>query len=729
MAQFIPSLDDIRNLTVKPQEGELYLLEFLDRVLDDTFEVYFNPYMNGDRPDVIIIKEGQGVMIIEVKDWNLDSYELDVRKNWKVKNHKNEFTIKSPISQVLKYKENLFDLHIEKLLEYKIRDIRNFNTVTCAVYFHNASQKKIEDLLVNPFNDDRKYQDFLKYNIDLIGRDSLNNDDFKKILKTRPLISNKFASFFTDDLYKSIRRFISPTIHMKEEGKSMNYSEQQGKIIYDTTRKQIRVKGVVGSGKTTVLAARAVNLYKRTRGEILILTFNITLRNFIRDKINNIREDFPLNNFIILNYHFFIKAELNNIGISIEIPDNFEKFTTEKKSEYFEKRYFSNIRLFEYLKELDLIKKYDVILIDEVQDYKRPWLDIIKNYFLTEGGYYMLLGDVKQNIYMTPTENKDVSVNISGRGDELKNCLRSDFRIKDLAIEFQKEFYKDKYEIDDFNKNEIDNSNTNPLGLSFTKQGTINYIYLTGETNTNNNSIKALYTIIHENAINKGINPNDITILSQTIHFLRDFDAFYRYRSQEKTNTMFETWETIYKLGFNFLPKDTYWLQEGLCLVNFHKNKIKGTDILCKLFTLYNLYEKHPNIFSSDLYNFCHKMKISEEKIIDFMQKNEVLKFKKDTPSKKLSPILETIRDNKKYNFWFNSGTVKLSTVHSFKGWESELLFLIIEPKYKDSNKFNIAFDEILYTGITRSRSQLVIINYGNTDYHEKLKKIVDKVK
>jgi nuclease-related domain protein len=505
MAQFIPSLDDIRNLTVKPQEGELYLLEFLNRVLDDTFEVYFNPYMNGDRPDVIIMKEGQGVMIIEVKDWILDSYELDEKKNWKVKNHKDEFTIKSPISQVLKYKENLFDLHIKILLDQKIGDIRKFNTVTCAVYFHNASQKKIEDLLVNPFNNDRKYQDFLKYNIDLIGRDTLNNDSFRKILKTSPLISNKFAPFFTDDIYKSIKRFISPTIHMKEEGKSMNYSDQQGKIIYDTTRKQIRVKGVVGSGKTTVLAARAVNLYKRTRGEILILTFNITLRNFIQDKIRNIREDFPLNNFIILNYHFFIKAELNNIGISIEIPDNFEIFTTEKKSEYFEKRYFSNIRLFEYLKELDLIKKYDVILIDEVQDYKRPWLDIIKNYFLTEGGYYMLLGDVKQNIYMTPTENKDVSVNISGRGDELKNCFRSDFRIKDLAIEFQKEFYKDKYEIDDFNKNEIDNSNTNSLGLSFTKQGTVNYIYLTGEINTNNNSIKALYTIIHENAINKVI--------------------------------------------------------------------------------------------------------------------------------------------------------------------------------------------------------------------------------
>ena len=200
MAQFIPSLDDIRNLTVKPEEGELYLLEFLNKVLDDTFEVYFNPYMNGDRPDVIIMKKRQGVMIIEVKDWNLDSYELDEKKNWKVKNHKDEFTIKSPISQVLKYKENLFDLHIEKLLEQKIRDIRNFKIVSCAVYFHNASQKKIEDLLVNPFNDDRNYQKFLKYNIDLIGRDSLNNDDFIKILKKRYLISNNLSAFFTDDI-------------------------------------------------------------------------------------------------------------------------------------------------------------------------------------------------------------------------------------------------------------------------------------------------------------------------------------------------------------------------------------------------------------------------------------------------------------------------------------------------------------------------------------------------
>ena len=47
---------------------------------------------------------------------------------------------------------------------------------------------------------------------------------------------------------------------MKEEGKGLNYSEQQLKIIYDRNRTQIRVRGVVGSGKTTVLSSIAVVL-------------------------------------------------------------------------------------------------------------------------------------------------------------------------------------------------------------------------------------------------------------------------------------------------------------------------------------------------------------------------------------------------------------------------------------------------------------------------------------
>ncbi len=72
-----------------------------------------------------------------------------------------------------------------------------------------------------------------------------------------------------------------------------------------------------------------------------------------------------------------------------------------------------------------------------------------------------------------------------------------------------------------------------------------------------------------------------------------------------------------------------------------------------------------------------------------------------------------------------NSGTVKLSTIHSFKGWESETVFLIIERNHAN---IEATFDEILYTGLTRSRKNLIIINFGNEAYDLKLKELIQSI-
>ena len=153
MATFYLSLEKIAKFKVPPTEGERTLLDFLGRVLDDSYEVYFNPYLNGDRPDVLIMREGNGVLVIEVKDLNLDNFTLNEKKKWVYT--PNGSVVKSPVDQVLKYKNNLFDLHVEQLLQKKIFDVRHFNVVACAVYFHCASQSKVENLLVNPFKNDK----------------------------------------------------------------------------------------------------------------------------------------------------------------------------------------------------------------------------------------------------------------------------------------------------------------------------------------------------------------------------------------------------------------------------------------------------------------------------------------------------------------------------------------------------------------------------------------------
>lgn len=717
MAEIYPNFETIINGRVKPQPGEIHLLKFLINALDDTYEVFFNPFLNGDRPDVVILKKGFGVLIIEVKDYNLNSYELDSRKNWQVKNSSTR--IKSPISQVLKYKENLYDLHIPELLEKKIYNFRYLNIVSCAIYFHNANSPGINELLVDPYAHDEKYQKFLKYNIDFLGRDNLNELDFNLLLDKNKLSGSRPSALFSDELYSSFSRFLNPPRHLIEDGKKIAYSKRQLEIIHSQNREQ-RIRGVVGSGKTTILAARAVQAYKRTRGKVLILTYNITLKNYIHDKISEVREEFPWNSFIILNYHTFITSELNNLGVDVIVPEDFNLFTSDEKDEYFEKTFYSNKELF--FKNRDKIVPYDAIFIDEIQDYKRPWMEIIKEYFLVKGGEYVLFGDVKQNIYNIQTQNKDVSTNVQGVIN-LKYCYRSGYKIKDLAVKFQEKIFGDKYEIDSFNKA---NENTLELGFEEESKGLLNYIYL-----QNTDSVSSLYTIIHENIKNKKFIPNDITVLSHSIALLKKFDSYYRFSSNERTHTMFESSELEFILGFNELKKNSIpqWLRKFIILIGRggDYDMTRAFKELSILFSLYDLKISYPGRYESIMDWYCRKYNTSKKEFSDLMNlyKKDYMDFRQNYSYKKLATTLNHFRNHKKLHFYMNSGTIKLSTIHSFKGWESDTVFLIIEKKFP---KMEESFDEILYTGLTRSRKNLMIINFGNESYNQKLRDMVDTI-
>lgn len=726
MATFYPSIEQIKKLKVQPTAGERTVLNFLWQELDDSYEVYFNPYLNGDRPDILIMRKGNGVLIIEVKDWNLENFKLNDKKKWIYT--PNDSVVKSPIDQVLKYKTNLFDMHVDQLLEKKIEDARHFHMVACAIYFHCASQNEVENLLVNPYKDDRRYQDFLKYNIDLLGHDSLDKEHFSEILMRHYLHLSTTSYFFTGEIYNNFKRILSPTVHQKLEGVPYLYSPKQKEIIYSNTLEQ-RVRGVFGSGKTTVLAARAVQAYKRALQwtsipRILILTYNVTLKNFIHDKLMKVDEAFPIENFTIINYHSFINAELNNLNIEVFVPEE-----CQEEGNYLDSNYYSNIDLFEENKAR--IVKYDAVLIDEIQDFRRPWMDIIKNYFREPKGDYVLFGDVKQNIYGQVTENKDVVTNVRGV-NELTCCYRSDFKVRDVALSFQKSIFGDKYDIDDFAESDLF------FGQKQEKQGYLNYMYLQGE-----NPVVSLYNIVRGNILNKAsdIAPNDITILGCSSKLLKTFDAYYRYASREKSYIMLETYENMYMTHLNYISKNNYEDEENRWFKNISEHLIKKMyqkkdnlydsdfiklrKFIASLFTIYDLYVNFNANFKKQLCEECKKYGISFKA---FMAFNEHYKEQLNLFREKVNDSdYSSIRNNKKLHFWMNCGMIKLSTVHSFKGWESEVVFLILEPEFEDSYRQTI--DELLYTGITRARRDLVIINFGNVEYDRKLRPLIDNLK
>lgn len=704
MAILYPDLEKIKTLTVQPEEGELYLLNYLKNNLDDSFEVFFNPFLNGDRPDIILMRKSYGVMIIEVKDWKFSNYYLDDRRKWRLK--QNHAYLKSPLDQVLQYKENIYNLHIENLLEKKIKNFKYWAIVCCAVYFHNETESSIKDFLIIPYEQDRKYLDFLKHNVDYLGKDNLNKIDFDKLLRKRYLDAAQTSFFFNNELYDSFKRFLKPTQHTKDEGVAINYSSKQKELIASNPREQ-RIKGVVGSGKTTVMAARAVNAHLRTNDKVLLLTYNITLKNYIHDKISKVREDFTWDNFYINNYHNFLTAEMNNLGIQITVPEDFNSWTQDKKSNFFENEYYSNLKLFEERKSE--IQKYKTILIDEIQDYKRPWMDIIKNCFLEPGGEYVLFGDEKQNIYDNELENRDIKTNVQQRPSEMKDCFRSDKKIKNIAINFQKRLFINKYDIDDFNRQ---------LTITFDKPSHINYIYISPD-----NKIDTIFSLIRDISKNLNEHPNDIAVLGFTIKLLRNLDCYYRYKTNEKTNAMFETQEVWFKLFLDAFNPDEI-VKEGLSIFNRIKKEDEKKANLAVALTLKSLIrEFNDEVFIKRLSDFFIKHQIEPTRFNDWYEKQAVKDLFENPKSGKLFESIKNVRDNKKIHFWFNRGTLKLSTIHSFKGWEANTLFLILEPRY-ESGEFKMSFNELIYTGLTRSKLNLIILNYGNGDYHSQLEEL-----
>ncbi|EAK4846818.1 NERD domain-containing protein [Campylobacter coli] len=68
------------NLNYVTTNGEKFLIEYLNNHLSEDFEIYIQPNLNGNRPDIVLLHENKGVFIIEVKDWKLERFEKNKKR-------------------------------------------------------------------------------------------------------------------------------------------------------------------------------------------------------------------------------------------------------------------------------------------------------------------------------------------------------------------------------------------------------------------------------------------------------------------------------------------------------------------------------------------------------------------------------------------------------------------------------------------------------------------------
>jgi thymidine kinase len=581
MAKFFPEFENIKNLKQEPEPSELYALKVLQG-LPDNCEVYFHPFINGNIPDVVILRKGYGVLVIEIKDWR--NFHIDENDNWVLHVNEHKFTKKSPVEQVKAYKNDLYNLSIPSLLPRKLADSSYYLIVQTAIYLHSETYDSIRSKNIKT----DKW-------CPIYGRDNFTVN----AIMSNDSIWRKYPNkLFSDEIYDEFKRVLEPSFHTLEQAKGVNLSPKQKKLSVSQDKQQ-KICGVAGSGKTLVLAQRAVNSHIRHDNRVLILTYNITLRNYIRDNISRVRREFDWSNFHIIHYDAFIFSEANNHNLyNIQTDD---------------------VYLFEDVK--GDISKYSAIFIDEVQDYQKEWIEIIKKYFLKDGGEFIVFGDEKQNIYGKDLDkHKKPNSTIPGRWAVLNESFRLSGKILQLAEDFQSKFFKEKYELDDVVPIQGE------LGLS---KESIEYRKFSSD-----NSISDLSNFINNKIKEHSIQPQNICILGHTNQLLRELDFEIRSEKQQKTNTTFETQE----------------MYENLQKKGLNKEQLELT--------------------------------------------------------------IRAIRKNKRFNFWMNS-SMKLSTVHSFKGWEINTLFLIIDNKSSHETR------EVIYTALTRCRSKLFILNIDNDEYDD----------
>ena len=573
--------------------------------------MYVNPTINEVKVDFFIVRPNKGIMLVNVFEKNLKDCKMhdggriieyfDRKKKEETINGQTYISLgsrmiyQSPIDLINLCQKNIKDA-VEELLMCTINNAANFSLIKKVVIFAENSISEIQECL----NTKEKHINFVYlYGKEFVNDNAISQDLF---LNTRFIYNSKY---FDDIVKRKLASLISRSWHSYQEGRlDIKLDSTQVKLAKSSDTHQ-KISGVAGGGKTQVLAARAVNALKRTGGNILILTYNKTLVNYLKIRLSELREDFSWDKIDILHYHKLFRICASECRLHVE-KDSYE-----------------NVNFF---REFKNHRKYRAIFVDEVQDYTTEWLRIIMQDFLEPNGELVVFGDPDQNVFNRPRDKKgDIRLGVIGGiwNKELKHGKRyTNPRLARLANSFQLDFLP-KPEIEERNFIELKEENTLFKNIEYF------------DLRPNYSCDKLLYEIIN---IIKTENRDvkDYVILANKRSLLQKIDYDYRTQTQERTEVTFVSCEKLEVLK-----------------------------------TLHN---------------------VSNDDIIDW-------KFNRD---------YEAIENIKKMEFTTDKRCIKISTIKSFKGWESPYVILILEDKI-DPN--------LIYTAITRSREKLFIINIDNNTY------------
>lgn len=415
MATMIPeNISGMTNVTA----GEKRVFKLLKELLPDDYIVWYELRVEKKHPDFIIVGPDLGLVVIEVKDWQIGSIVSADKNNYELKTDIG--MTKNPQSQARSYMWEIINnvkkdpYLVSKNPKFKGKPIFNYGH---GVIFTRIAKKSF-------------IQHNLKESIDINA--VMFQDDIKNIEENRDgnLLKEKILAmlpcYFEDNKLdeKSINRLrgnIFKEVKLQTDNDAvfnvMNLKQEQYAKGLGYGHRVIR--GVAGSGKTVVITCRAKYLSEIHKDwNILTLCYNTSLSTHLKGAIDSKVHS----NIEIRHFHGWINDILKELNLKSGVYDD-EEITSSISS----------------IKEnmIDKLTKYDAILIDEGQDLDKEWLKfIVKMLRNPEHSHLVLASDGAQNLYNRKYTLKSVGIKAAGRTVIMRENYRNTKEILDFAHKF-----------------------------------------------------------------------------------------------------------------------------------------------------------------------------------------------------------------------------------------------------------------------------------------------------
>ena len=403
MAKIFPSIfpydldsPEMQKLGVKV-EYEVY--NKLKKFSDD-FEIFCGPKFlkknihgdmrDGEYADFIIIHKNKGILFLECKGGNISYNANEVR--W----YQNKKPLKkSPIKQANDGKLNLINLL--RSLKYKEEiNIHSIPTIHGAIFPNTPKPDNLRlgaDTKPQMIIWAQDYDDFEECVINILNL----NESTKDITEDEIKIIQRIL--YGDRLDNPFKEILKHGEHMQE----IEFDEDQ-RMLYNFmfNNKRLIIRGLAGTGKT-ILAAKKATEESNNENKVLVLTKTVGVGRFL--SLLTRSKQFKRKFLEISSIDGFVSNLARRLKIDIKSPQQLED---QEKRKHFDE-YLPSVckKIFEENED----KKFDVLIIDEGQDFHKNWYDVLK-YMVKDNGHMFLFYDplqkqISNSMAETLNKNKD----------------------------------------------------------------------------------------------------------------------------------------------------------------------------------------------------------------------------------------------------------------------------------------------------------------------------------